>query len=128
MDFVTLVCLSMEGEKTQTSAVKTGERLCRICEKWYGGEDDQTDPRRNPVEDHQCIAFGCPDPDTTLLGGGGLVRILHRRTLLVPVGAEHAAITALRFHGDTARAALVEVDAVVGGHRLTRIVVYRTGT
>jgi len=50
----------------------------------YGGEGDQTDPVRNPVEDRQCIAFGCPDPDATLLGGGGLVRILHRRALLVP--------------------------------------------
>ena len=93
------------------------------CVLMYGGEGDQTDPVRNPVEDHQCIAFGCPDPDGTLLGGGGLVRILHRRTLLVPVGAEHAAIAALRFHGDTTRATLVEVDAVVGGHRLRRIVV-----
>ena len=89
----------------------------------YGGEGDRTDPVRNPVEDHQCIAFGCPDPDATLLGGGGLVRILHRRTLLVRVGAEHAAIAPLRLHRDATRSTLVEVDAIFGGHRLSRIVV-----
>ena len=51
------------------------------------------------------------------------LRILHHRALRVRVGAEHATIARLPFHGNATRSTLVEVEIVVGGHRLRRIVV-----